>query len=180
MSYPWRSTCRRGIPIDPECSPRLSQGGCIQDVSIDDNVQEPEQQPSTTSNLLFGNLQQPYQVYRWVPVHVSAGDGPNSWPGDLLQQGATSLVPDDLSITVSRCFSSSARFQFLSSRSRLSLQLQFRFTHTMPKPDGQSPHHRNHSDLLLFRILRDQSLVHLACMGVVAHVHPAGLTQDFA
>jgi len=38
--------------------------------------------PSTTSNLLFGNLQHPYQVYSWVPVHVSAGDGLNSWPGD--------------------------------------------------------------------------------------------------
>src|SRR3989442_6070506 len=74
--------------------------------------------PSTTCNLLFGNLQHPYQVYSWVPVHVSAGDGLNSWPGDKLQQGATDLVPDDLSITVSkRCFSGSARFQFLSSRS---------------------------------------------------------------
>ena len=53
------------------------------------------------------------QVYCWVPVHVSAGDGLNSWPGDKLQQGATGLVPDDLSMTVSmECFSNSARFQF--------------------------------------------------------------------
>ena len=71
---------------------------------------------STTSNLLFGNLQHPYQVYSWVPVHISAGDGLNSWPGDKLQQGATGRVPDNLSMTVSiSCFSSSARFQFLGS-----------------------------------------------------------------
>ena|SRR6185369_10070167 len=54
-----------------------------------------------------------YQVRSWVPVHVSAGNGPNSWPGDKLQQGETGLVPDDLSMTVSiGCFSNSARFQF--------------------------------------------------------------------
>ena len=59
-----------------------------------------------------------YQVCSWVPVHVSAGDGLNSWPGDKLQQGATGRVPDNLSMTVSiACFSSSARFQFLSSLS---------------------------------------------------------------
>src|SRR3989442_4693100 len=76
--------------------------------------------PSTTCNLLFGNLQHPYQVYSWAPVHVSAGDGLNSWPGDKLQQGATDLVPDNLSITVSiGYFSGSARFQFLSSRFKL-------------------------------------------------------------
>ena len=40
--------------------------------------------PSTTSNLLFGNLQHPYQVYSWVPVHVFAGDGLNSWTVDPL------------------------------------------------------------------------------------------------
>ena len=58
------------------------------------------------------------QVYCWVPVHVSAGDGLNSWPGDKLQQGATGLVPDDLSMTVSiGCFFGSARFQSLSSPS---------------------------------------------------------------
>src|SRR5712675_324729 len=53
------------------------------------------------------------QVCSWVPVHVSAGDGLNSWPGDKLQQGETGLVPDDLSMTVSMgCFSNSARLQF--------------------------------------------------------------------
>jgi hypothetical protein len=25
--YPWRSSCCRGLPIDPECGPRLSHGG---------------------------------------------------------------------------------------------------------------------------------------------------------
>jgi hypothetical protein len=68
--------------MGPECGPRLSHEGRIQDVSVHDNVRDRRSNPSTTRNLLFGNLQHPYQVYRWVPVHVSAGDGLNSWPGD--------------------------------------------------------------------------------------------------
>src|SRR4051812_26547275 len=118
------------------------------------------------------------QVYGWVPVHVSAGDGLNSWPGDKLQQGASGLIPDDLSMTVSmECFSNSARFQFPIQTDLLK---RFDFSHAMPKPYRQSAHYRNQGDLFLFRILRDQSLVRLPRMSVVTHMHPAGLTQHFA
>jgi len=45
--------------MDPECGPRLSNGGRIPDVSVRDHVQDRSNNLSTTSNLLFGNLQHP-------------------------------------------------------------------------------------------------------------------------
>ena len=45
--------------MDPECGPRLSHEGRIPEVSVRDNVQDRAHNPSTTSNLLFGNLQHP-------------------------------------------------------------------------------------------------------------------------
>jgi len=45
--------------MDPECGPRLSHGGRIPEVSVSDHAQDRSNNPSTTSNLLFGNFQHP-------------------------------------------------------------------------------------------------------------------------
>ena len=99
--------------MDPECGPRLSHRAAFRKFQFRITYRTgatPLRRQATCYSVISSFL---YQVHSWVPVHVSAGDGLNSWPGDKLQQGATDLVPDNLSMTVSTgCFSYSARFKF--------------------------------------------------------------------
>jgi len=71
---------------------------------------------STTSNLLFGNLQHWIDENSWVPVHDFAGDGLNSSAGVQLQQGVDNHVPVVSVDTVSIGIPPSARFRFFSPR----------------------------------------------------------------
>ena len=108
---------------------------------------------STTSNLLFGNLQQ--YGFSWVPVQGFAGAGLNSSAGDLLHQGEDGQRPQECVETVSKrfwCYSS--EFKNFLSRTAFS-QVQFRLAHAMPQPHGQTTHDRNHSDFFLLRISRN-------------------------